>query len=86
MSDAHARAYRLAMHRIDAELRRRHADDVTVFLWSNGDIDLPARNPNLTPAARGCVPVIVYVTGLPCRIAEHPLPARRAATPLRRAS
>lgn len=84
MSEAHATAYRLAQHRIDAALRTRSADDVVVFVWSDGTIDLPPRT-SIAGAAAGHVPVIVYVNGIPRRVAEHPLPERRAATPLRRA-
>jgi hypothetical protein len=85
MSTAHVNAYRLAMHRIDAALRVRTSDDVVVFVWSDNTIDVLARNSGISPAAEGRVPVIVYVDGIPCRTAEHPLPERRAATPLRRA-
>ncbi len=86
MSDAHTRAYRLARHRIDAELRRRHADDVVVFRWGDDSLSIFSRAATEVPAASdGRVPVIVYVNGIPRRIAEHPLPERRAATPLRRA-
>ncbi len=89
MSAAHVDAYRERRLKIDAELRTRGpSDDVVAMVWSDGVVTVQRRRPGVDPkpARQGCAPVIVYRDGLPRLVAEHLLPARRAASPVRRAA
>ena len=77
---AHADCYRELRLRIDAALRERASDLVTVNVWSDGDVSVRARLDGDPPAPRGKAPVLVFVDGVPRWTAEHPLPERRAQT------
>lgn len=75
---AHADRYHALRLRIDAALRARTSDAVTVVVWSDGDVSVRARLPDDPAATAGAVPVLVYVGGWPRWEASHALPERRA--------
>jgi hypothetical protein len=89
VSAAHVSAYRERRLKIDAELRQRGpSDDVVAMVWSDGVVTVQRRRPGVDPkpTRQGCAPVIVYLGGIPSVVAEHLLPARKAASPVRRAA
>ncbi len=75
---AHADRYRELRLRIDAALRARASDAVTVVVWSDGEVSVRARLPDDPAATAGAVAVLVYLDGRPRWTASHALPERRA--------
>lgn len=85
MSEAHFSRYSMRMGVVDQLLRGRPADDVVVYVWSDGNVDVAQRHSDVAPAAPGHAPVIVFWEGAVARVAEHRLPVRRSE-PLERAA
>lgn len=75
---AHADRYNALRLRIDAALRARASDAVTVLVWSDGDVSVRARLPDDAVATAGAAAVLVYLNGWPRWTASHALPERRA--------